>query len=352
MAFNPRNMTKPLAFLKASIDHFLAPSSAIGQPEAKSQEKVIPKLKFHGNRHMKNWQADLLILFGASIWGFSFIFGRWGLADCSPGLFMFMRFALAALVTYVLFAKHIKLTPKKNRNEGLILGMMMGGGYLLQTYSLNFTDVARAAFFTGMCLLGIPILNYILFRDVIKINSLVGLVIVIIGLYIFLDPSFKGINAGDIVGLISIPVWALYMIYLSVYTTGKTGMGATYQYLFWQLVGVLPVGLLTFIVLESGLTPPLHPDLVKGLTLSNKFVIGLIFNAILASVITVLLHTSSQKYTTPIQAMICFQAEPITATIAAVFIFNEKLTAHVVVGGAIIILAILVSELGWKFSAK
>ncbi|MDR1658186.1 MAG: DMT family transporter [Deltaproteobacteria bacterium] len=301
---------------------------------------------------MKNWQADLFIILSGTLWGLSFIFGRWGLADCSPGLFLFLRFGLAALVSWILFSRHIKITPKKDRNEGLLLGIMMGGGFLLQIYSLNFTDVSRAAFLTGMCLLGIPILNFIIFREGIKKFSLIGLVLAVIGLYIFLDPSFAGINAGDIIGIVSIPVWALYMIYLTAFTTGKEGLTKTYQYLFWQLVGVLPVAFLTYVFLESGLTPPMHPDLVKGLTLTPRFLIGLFFNAVLASVITVLLLTYFQKYTTAIQAMICLQAEPITATIAAFILLDEPITSHVAVGGTIIIIAIFISEIGPMLSHK
>jgi drug/metabolite transporter (DMT)-like permease len=305
---------------------------------------------------MKNWQADLVIILTGSIWGFSFIFGRWGLEYCSPGLFLFLRFLLAAMVTFALFHRSIFKTAKKDRKQGLILGMLMGAGYLLQIYSLNFTDVARASFLTGMCLLGIPILNYIIFRDVIKANSLIGLILALLGLYILLDPSFagggSGLKPGDFMGLVGIIPWALYMIYLTAYTVGKEGKDFTYQYLFWQLVGVLPVALVPALILETGLIPPLHPDLGKGLTVTPVFLAGLFFNSILASVLTVLMHTHCQRHTTAIQGMICLQAEPITATVAAVFLVGEPMTIRVALGGAVVILAILVSELGGQWMAK
>lgn len=282
----------------------------------------------------------------------AFIFARWGLEYCSPGLFLFLRFGLAALVAFALFRKHILKTPKKERREGLLLGFMMGLGYLLQVYSLNFTDVARAAFLTSMCLLGIPIMSFIIFREVIRINSLVGVVMAIVGLYIFLDPSFKGVASGDVLGIIAIPFWAVYMIYLTVYTVGKTGFEFTCQSLFWQLVGVLPPALLGALILESGLIEPLHPSLGKGLAINLKFVIGWAFCAVAASVCTVLIHTSTQKYTTAVQAMLCLQSESIVATGAAALLLSEPLTTHVVVGGIIILAAILISELGGMWLDK
>jgi drug/metabolite transporter (DMT)-like permease len=295
---------------------------------------------------MKTWQADVCLLACGCLWGLAFIFARWGLASCPPALFLFLRFGLAALVAFILFHRAILKTPKKERREGLLLGLMMGMGYVLQIYSLNFTDVARASFLTSMCLLGIPILNYLIFREVIRINSLVGVVLAIFGLYVFLDPSFSGLKAGDILGLIAIPFWALYMIYLTVYTVGKTGFDFTCQSLFWQLAGVLPPALLVSLVLESGLIAPLHPDLGQPLIVTSRFLIGLAFCAVGASVTTVLVHTNCQKYTTAVQAMLCLQTESLVATAGAWLFLGEIITAHVIVGGLIIIAAILISELG------
>ncbi|MDR2455252.1 MAG: DMT family transporter [Deltaproteobacteria bacterium] len=295
---------------------------------------------------MKTWQADFCIFFSGCLWGMAFIFGRWGLEYCSPALFLLLRFGLAALVAFILFSRTILQTPRRVRREGLTLGVMMGAGYLLQIYSLNFTDVARAAFLTGMSLLGIPIMNFLIFRVGIRINSLVGVVIAVIGLYVFLDPSFKGIASGDIMGLIAIPFWAVFMIYLSAYTEGKTGFRFTCQLLFWQLVGVLPPSLLVVLIFESGIVPPLHPSLAKGLTINPQFLVSLAFCAVMASLVTVLIHTSSQKYTTAVQGMLCLQSESLVGAGAAALILGEAITFHVAVGGAIIIAAILISELG------
>ncbi|MDR2301351.1 MAG: DMT family transporter [Deltaproteobacteria bacterium] len=304
---------------------------------------------------MKNWQADLLIMLAASIWGFSYISSRWGLMTCSPALFLVLRFSVAALAVYPFIQASLKKGNNRLRLEGFILGLLMGGGYLLQTYSINFTTVARASFLTGMCLLAIPILNYLLFREVVKIHSLIGVIMAVIGLYIFLDPSFSGINSGDVIGIIAIPVWALYMIYMSVFTQGKTDPSVTTIFLFWQLVGVVPLAFITFIAFESGLFfAPLHPDLGKGLLVTPLFLAGLLLNALIASLVTVFLQTKAQRYTTAVQAMICFQMEPLVAIFSAWLVLDETINANTAVGGLIIIAAVLFSELGglWSLGRK
>ncbi|MDR1487631.1 MAG: DMT family transporter [Deltaproteobacteria bacterium] len=296
---------------------------------------------------MKPWQADIFILISSIFWGFAYIFNRWALLYCSPALFVFFRFALAALAAGLILHKSIRLTSPLRRRQGLILGLLMGCGYILQIFSVNFTQVARSAFISSMFLLAVPIMGFLIFRDIIKIPNLIGVVLAAIGLYIFLDPNFSGVNAGDVMAFASIPMWALYMIYLSVYTKQDHEKDSSLQFLFWQLIGLLPVSLLTYLVFESGLfLSPLHPDLGKGLTITPMFLTGLSFTAFLCSILAVFLQTRFQKYTTAVQAANCYQIQPIIATLAAFFILGEPLKNRTIIGGAIIIAALLCSEVG------
>jgi drug/metabolite transporter (DMT)-like permease len=300
----------------------------------------------HFGENMKVWQADLAIILAGTIWGMSFIFTRWGLDNCSPALFLLLRFLLALVVSVALFWRHLKGLGRKTFSQGVILGLFMGGGFLLQNYSVNFTEVPRAAFIAAMTLPAIPLVSFILFREKVKINNLLGIILALIGLYLLLDPSFNGLNSGDIIALISVPLWALYLIYINKFTEGSQEEHLTSRLLVSQFIGAIPLVLLAVIFFESGAFSALHPDLVKGLTLTTKFTVGLLFCALLASIGIVFIQTACQKYTTPVQAMLCFQFEPITATIGAYFILNEAISFKAGVGAAIIILGVLVSEIG------
>jgi drug/metabolite transporter (DMT)-like permease len=228
----------------------------------------------------------------------------------------------------------------------------MGGGYLLQNYSVNFTEVSRAAFIAALTLPAIPIVSFILFREKIKLNNLIGIILALLGLYFLLDPSFSGLRIGDILAFISVPLWALYLIYINIYTEGNDEPHLTSKLLVLQFVGAIPMVLLTAIIFESGLIPPLHPDLGKGLAFTQKFAAGLLYCAILASICIVFIQTACQKYTTPIQAMLCFQFEPITATLGAWLLLNESVGVKAAIGAGIIILGVLTSELGGLLMAS
>jgi drug/metabolite transporter (DMT)-like permease len=141
-------------------------------------------------------------------------------------------------------------------------------------------------------------------------------------------------------------MWALYLIYMNVYTEGEEGFQFTARLLILQFLGAIPLVLLTVLVFESGVIAPLHPDLGQGLNPSVYFWAGLGFCAILASIGIVFIQTACQKYTTPVQAMLCFQFEPVTATVAAVILLDETIGMAAALGAAIIIGGVLTSELG------
>ncbi|MDR1576738.1 MAG: DMT family transporter [Deltaproteobacteria bacterium] len=297
---------------------------------------------------MKAWHADLAIIGAAAIWGMSFIFTRWGLRDASPALFLTCRFGLAMIVSIFIFGHKLQGLSKTTAKRGLLLGLLMGGGYLLQNYSVNFTEVPRAAFIAALTLPAIPIVSFILFREKIKKHNLLGVIITLGGLYLLLDPSFGGVKPGDIIALLSVPLWALYLIYMNIFTQDLEGQ--TGQLLVLQFMGALPLTILVAVFFETGLWTPLHPDLAKGLTFTKQFWMGLLYCAILASIGIVFIQTACQKYTTPVQAMLCFQFEPVTAAAGAWLFLNETVGVVGVVGGIVIILGVLTSELGGLLS--
>jgi drug/metabolite transporter (DMT)-like permease len=301
---------------------------------------------------MKVWQADLAIIGAATIWGLSFIFTRWGLDDCSPALFLLTRFGLALAVSLALFGRRLKGLNRTTARRGAVLGLLMGGGYLLQNYSVNFTEVSRAAFIAALTLPAIPVMSFILFRERIKPNNLVGIILALLGLYFLLDPKFSGLRAGDVIAFLSVPLWALYLIYINIFTEGNDEPHLTAKLLILQFIGAIPLVLLFAVIFESGLIAPLHPDLGKGLTPSGHFWAGLVYCAVLASICIVLIQTACQKYTSPVQAMLCFQFEPVTATAGAYLILAEPVGLKTVIGAAVIILGVLVSEIGGLLLAE
>lgn len=310
---------------------------------------------------MKSWQAELLIFVAAIIWGLSYVFTAEGMTFASPALFLLIRFVGALLITFFFFGCLSMQTLKaKTWRRGLFLGMLFGGAYLMQTYAINFTSIPKASFITALVLPAVPFVSLFLLKKPITVWNILGVILALGGVYLLVNPDlreFKNIQAGDIIALCSVPLWAFYLNYIDIYTTEMEEDADTSKMLMLQFLGAIPVLLVVAIVFESGwILKPLHPDMGKGFLWNApdlwKFFVCFAYLALLGSFVLTFLQTAAQKYTTPVKAMLIFQFEPIVATVAAVWYYQEVFTARMGLGCAAILVAVLLSELGPMFFSK
>ncbi|MDR0335848.1 MAG: DMT family transporter [Planctomycetaceae bacterium] len=305
-------------------------------------------------------RAEFLIFIAAVIWGLSYVFVKEGLLFASPALFLLIRFSAALLITFFFFGcLSLKTLKWKTWKRGLYLGTLFGSAYLLQTYAVNFTTIAKASFITALVLPAVPFVSWFLIKKPITIWNIVGVLLALLGIYFLVDPDFqefKNIQAGDIIALCSVPIWAFYLNYIDIYTTEMEEDANTAKMLMLQFLGAIPVLLLVTIIFESNIfIAPLHPDLGKGFLIHSpdlwKYFVCLGYLAFGSFALT-FLQTSAQKYTTPVKAMILFQFEPIIATVAAVWYYQDIFDFKMGLGCVVIILAVIVSELGTIIFAR
>jgi len=286
---------------------------------------------------LKTWKAELLLLLITSIWGTTFALTKLALDDCSVFFFMFIRFLIAFVLMYIFLGKHLHKIEKWNFKNGVILGILFAGGYLLQTVGLKYTSVTKSAFITGMSVVLTPFAFKFVIKKPIKAWQWVGVIISFIGLWIFTNPTIDNINIGDVFTLISTIFWALYLTYMDVYTKDITKYEHTIQLVFMQFLIAAPIGLIGHFAFDMA-NFKFH--------LTSNLIVALLYNGILASIILTIIHTSVQKYTTPVKAALIFTTEPVFATILAIIIISEIVTFREITGGIIIISAVIVSELG------
>lgn len=290
---------------------------------------------------MKAWKAELFLFLVTFIWGGTFVFTKIGLNFTNPSFYILMRFGIALLLTLIIFGKHLKNIDKTTFKHGIILGLFFGGGFLLQTYGLLLTTVSKSAFITGITVPFTPFVYYLVERKPIQIWSKIGVVIAFIGLAFFTAPDLMKeeltVNMGDVLTLISTLFWALYITYMDVFTRGKSGIKLNAQLLTLQFIASASIALIAFFGFDL--------NNFKFIW-DNQLLISLGFNAILASFMVTLIHTSIQRYTTPVKAALIFSLEPIIASAVAWLMFSETLQNLELIGALILLSGVLVSEFG------
>lgn len=286
---------------------------------------------------MSSWKAESLLFLVTIIWGCTFLFTKLALSDCPPSLFLVLRLALALILSIIFFGKHLKHLNKKNLSQGLILGLLFGLGFLLQTYGLKFTTVSKSAFITGITVSITPFVYWLLKRKKVNFWSKLGVIIATIGLYIFTKPDFNNINLGDFLTLLSTFMWAFYITLIDDFTKGQSGIAITAILVILQFFTTTVLSSISFFIFD-------FQNIY--FRFSENLLIALLFNGLLASFIVTFIHTAYQKYTNPVKAALIFSLEPVFASIFAFIFINEILTFREYLGGFLLLLGVFVSEIG------
>ncbi len=288
-------------------------------------------------------ESALLIV--TLFWGATFVIVKESLNDISSMLFIAFRFTIAGLLfAPFLFKKHIKFTLSAVLSGGL-LGFLLFGGFATQTVGLKYTLATKSGFITGSSVVMIPIFQTLIEKRLPTKGAILGTFFVLVGIlflssggnsiFTFLQTLGSNFNFGDGLTLICAVFFALYVVYLDL-------ISKKHDFLLLLFMQIAVTGVLSFITaLLFGFSniEPIKIDF------SNNLIFGLLYTAIFATLITTALQTKYQKLITPTKAGIIFSFEPIFAAIIAFFAINERITIFGLVGGLLIFIGLLTSEL-------
>lgn len=295
------------------------------------------------SNNITHWRAELMLLLMTLIWGATFMFTKIGLESSPPFFYLILRFSVALSMMLIFYSKYLKNISKTTIKQGATLGLLFGSGFVLQTYGLEFTAITNSAFITGLTVVLTPFAFKLISKNKINFWPKIGVIIAFVGLYIFTNPDINHINLGDILTLISTSFWAIYITFMDKFTKGDDSKERTIQLVALQFIFVLPLPITGFLIFEL-------PDFYISINLD--LITSVLFNGILASFILTIVHTTYQRYTTPVKAALIFSLEPIFASLFALAFMAEILTSTELLGASILMTGVLLSELGGFVSKK
>lgn len=149
----------------------------------------------------ERYGVPLALLGVAAVWGVAFVVVDDAIAIYPMFAFLGWRFAVASLSFVVLFPRVFARIDRANLRMGLLAGLLLTAGYILQTWGLdgpNATSPARAAFITGLYVVLTPLMQAVILRRVPRMATVIGAVIALAGLAVLSGGGGSGgLVAGD-----------------------------------------------------------------------------------------------------------------------------------------------------------
>ena len=258
----------------------------------------------------------------AAVWGSSFVVMKDSLERQNVFSFLSSRFILAALLMFLYKPGVFRGLTKKFIYRGIIAGILLGGGYIFQTYGLTKTTVSNTGFITGLYLVFTPLISLIILkRHVLKIQWL-AVVIATIGLF-FISYNGVTIGLGEILVLISAFIYGAHFVALGEWSDGKN----TYALTFIQVATV--AALTSIFAFKDGFQ--MAPDSTVWL--------AILYTAFFATFIGFLIQTKAQSVMSATVASVLLATETPFAVFFGLYFHNDPLTLRIITGGSLVMAA-------------
>jgi len=267
---------------------------------------------------------------GALMFGLTGVFGKLAAASASIIVFGRAGFAVLALTFFAALAKSTrwkKLALRDARNL-LISGLLLAGHWVSFFVSVKIAGVAIATLGFASFPAFTVILEGLIFRERIRLNEVILVLLVSIGL-ILVTPSFD-LASQATEGLIWAIASGLLFSLLSLNNRANSGRVPAVQAAMWQNA-VVALCLLPFAA--PGLSEVRPLDWL-WIALLGVFCTGVAHSLFVASLAVIKART----------AAVVFALEPVYGITLAWLIFHETPTLRMLVGGVLIIVAIVVSS--------
>ena len=292
-----------------------------------SRGRVVAKSPHYRGAVKSSRLAVWALVAVTAMWGASFVVMKPAIEQQPFFDFLAVRFTLACLIMLALKPRVIFAVRGRMLAIGSSLGVVLGIAYATQTIALEMTTAAITGFLTGTYVVLTPLLGWLIFRRRVGFTVVIGAVLALIGLG-FISITGFSVEAGQWWGIACALFFALHIVGLGRFSAGLDSYALT----FVQLCAVTVVCWIG--ALPDGYQPPPTPDVW----------LAIVFTAVFATVFGFFVQTWAQARMDASRVAIILTLEVVFTAVFAVGIGQENLMLKTVIGGSLMIAAMLLTE--------
>jgi drug/metabolite transporter (DMT)-like permease len=258
----------------------------------------------------------------AAVWGGSFVLMKDAIVQQDVYSFLSTRFILAALLMIAYRPTVFRGLTFKFIKQGVLAGILLGGGFIFQTFGLANTTDSNTGFITGMYLVFTPLISLIILKRKVLLVQWFAVAIAMIGLVLI---SYNGISigTGEILVLISAFIYGAHFVALGEWSDGKN----TYALTLIQIMTIAAMS--TVFAFINGFQMPPNASVWQAI----------LFTAVFATFIGFLVQTKAQSVMSATAASVLLAMETPFALFFGLFFNNDPLTLRIIVGGSLVMTA-------------
>ncbi len=272
--------------------------------------------------------ATAALLGMTAAWGSTFFLIK-DLLDRVPTLdFLAVRFAVASVVMIAVAPRAIGRLSRESRRHAVVLGGLYGLAQILQTAGLAHTAASVSGFVTGLYVVLTPLLAALLLRTRITRLTWAAVGLATAGLAV-LTLEGVAIGYGEAITLVAAVLYALHIVGLGAWSRRSEALGMS-------IVQIVVISVICLVATA--------PD---GLVLpdTGRDWLSVVYMAVVAGALAMLGQTWAQAHLSPTRTAIVMSMEPVFAAFFAVLLGGESVTSRMLLGGAMVLTAMLVVEL-------
>ncbi|MDA7761360.1 DMT family transporter [Aquiluna sp.] len=279
---------------------------------------------------MPKTRLAVIALLGVGfVWGAAFVLMKDAIEQQPYMDFLATRFSIAA-IAMILLRPRVALSFKPGDLKfGSIIGIVLALGFITQTLGLSLTTAATSGFLTGLYVVFTPLIAWLFTRKKFATRVIIGVILAAAGLAIFsgtaTDVEFQ---IGQLWLVLCAVFFAIHILLLGAYGKGRS----SYRMAMIQ-ISFAAVTCWAF-ALADGYQPPPNFEVW----------FAVLFTALLSTVIAFWVQTWAQTLIDPARVALLITSEVIFSAALAVGLGQEPLTVAMVVGGGIMLTAMLIVE--------
>jgi len=280
-------------------------------------------------------RPTLALIGVTAIWGSTFVIVKRAVEQMPVTDFLTWRFALAALAMLLLRPRSVASLSTAGRRAGVVVGLALGAGYLLQTLGLQHTSAAVSGFITGMFVVLTPVAAFGLLKERLSGIACAAVVLATGGLALL---SLHGLSVGygELLTLGCAAAFALHIVGLGHWAPSFDAYGLA-------VVQLLTTALLCLVFAASGGVDVPPSVQVWG---------ALALTALAATALAFVVQTWAQAHLSATRAAVVMTMEPVFGAVFAVLLAGEVLGLRTVAGAALVLVAMILTEVGPRHGAE